>query len=72
MRGRYGVSPLEGVAEDAVVESGETTVAGARGRRPFYMRCKIKPLKKRGFILLKVCVANLLFNCCSSLYYGTA
>ena len=31
---RAAIEPAEGVAEDAVVEPGETTVAGARGRLP--------------------------------------
>ena len=38
MRGRYGVSPLEGVAEDAVVESGETTI------RPYKEEDPISPV----------------------------
>ena len=33
--GRCGVSPLEGVAENGVVELVETAPFGARGRRPF-------------------------------------
>ena len=34
-RGRCGVSPLEGVAENAVVELVETMAFGVRGRSPF-------------------------------------